>query len=185
MASQEVSASTPLVNETTTTETTVAETTTQVGAATTTQTSTLAPGQAVQEAFQALLTAHSEVLQGQKDLHRSLTTLSRQVNREYSRLSRQRTKRVVVQTPVAVSKQMVKFMNTLGVEGKTFTRRVMMKAVSGYVKANDLQLADNRKCWTADAKLARVFKKHPVVKGDTYSFLNINGFLSSVVTPTA
>ena len=182
MASQEVSTSTPLVNDTT--ETTTTETT-QVGAAATTQTSTLAPGQAVQDAFQALLTAHGEVLQGQKDLHRSLTALSRQVTREYSRLSRQRTKRVVVQTPVAVSKQMVKFMNAQGVEGSTFTRRVMMKTVSAYVKANDLQLADNRKCWTADAKLARVFKKHPVVKGDTYSFLNINGFLSSVVTPTA
>ena len=183
MATQEVSTSTPLVNDTTTTETTTTETQ-QVGATATTQTSTLAPGQAVQDAFQALLSAHGEILQGQKDLHRSLTALSRQVTREYSRLSRQRTKRVVVQTPVSVTKQMVKFMNSQGVEGTTFTRRLMMKTVSAYVKANDLQLADNRKCWTADAKLAKVFKKHPVVKGETYSFLNINGFLSSVVTTT-
>lgn len=159
----------------------VTETTEQLGSGSTTQTSTLAPGQAVQDAFQALITAHDELVQGQRSLHKTLVSLSRQVNREMSRLTKSRTKRTVTQNPVSVTSKMTKFMNKQGVEGSTFTRRQMMKTVSSYIKSNNLQNTDDRKLWTADKTLAGLFKEHPLKSGDVFSFLRINGLLTSVI----
>ena len=59
-----------------------------------------------------------------------------------------------------------------------YTRQVMMKAVSAYIKLKGLQLEENRKSWKADKELVKLFG---LDAKETYTFMNINGLLSRVV----
>ena len=75
---------------------------------------------------------------------------------------------------------MVSFLTKQGLEQdqKGYTRQVMMKAVSQYIKDKKLQLEDNRKSWKADKTLVKLFSLDAKKQ---YTFMNINGLLSRVV----
>lgn len=117
-----------------------------------------------------------------RDLHRSLKRLEKEVVREHKRLSKvQRPKRKVVQKPVTVSSKMRKFLTKLKEPEHAdggWTRQVMMRVVAHYVKAKDLQIAENRKNWKPDSTLKKLFD---LENGKLYSFMNINGLISRVV----
>ena len=116
-----------------------------------------------------------------KELQRQLKKLEKEVIREHKRHSRvSRPKRTVVQRPISVTKSMHKFLKKLDVDQHAdggWTRQVMMKAVSTYIKKKDLQLAENRKQWKPDATLVKLFS---LDNKQLYTFMNINGLISRV-----
>ena len=121
-----------------------------------------------------------------KELQRQLKKLEKEVIREHKRHSRiSRPKRTVVQRPISVSKSMQKFLKKLEVEQHAdggWTRQVMMKAVSTYIKKKDLQLAENRKQWKPDSTLVKLFG---LDNKQLYTFMNINGLISRVKVESA
>lgn len=116
-----------------------------------------------------------------KDLQRQLKKLEKEVIREHKRHSRiAKPKRKVVQRPIAVTKSMQKFLKKLEVEQHAdggWTRQVMMKAVSTYIKLKKLQLAENRKQWKPDTTLIKLFS---LDNKQLYTFMNINGLISRI-----
>ena len=116
-----------------------------------------------------------------KELQRQLKKLEKAVIREHKRHSRiSRPKRTVVQRPISVTKSMQKFLKKLDVSQHVdggWTRQVMMKAVSTYIKKKDLQLAENRKQWKPDATLVKLFS---LDNKKLYTFMNINGLISRI-----
>ena len=121
-----------------------------------------------------------------RDMHRQLKKLEKEVIREQKRLSKvQKPKRKVVQKPVAVNSAMTKFLNGRKVDAHTdggYTRQVMMRAVSAYIKDKGLQLEENKKQWKPDSTLVKLFS---LDKKTLYTFMNINGLISRVVVKSA
>lgn len=155
------------VNENTTTDTTA----TGGGTETTT----------VQQMLSALVEMASQQAQQTREMHRNLKKLVLEVDREHKRLQKtSRPRRTVTQKPVQVAPAMKKFLKSNDVKESDggFTRQVMMKAVSAYIKKEDLQLESNRKSWKADSTLVSLFG---LDAKETYTFMNINGLLSRVV----
>jgi len=120
-----------------------------------------------------------------KELQRQLKKLEKEVIREHKRHSRiAKPKRKVVQRPISVTKSMQKFLKKLSVEEHAeggWTRQVMMKAVSTYIKLKKLQLAENRKQWKPDATLVKLFSLDTT---KLYTFMNINGLISRIKVDT-
>lgn len=121
-----------------------------------------------------------------KDLHAEAKKAYREAEREFKRLqkekrdTRSREPRTVVQKPVRVNADMEAFMKKMNIEQQEggFTRKVMMKAVSDYIRSNKLQVETNKKDWKPDATLRKLFS----LKADqTCNFMNVNGFISLVV----
>jgi len=116
-----------------------------------------------------------------RDMSKALKKLDKEVAREQKRASKPvKTKRQVKQTPVAVNAAMSKFLTSQGVEGVDgkWTRQVMMKEISAYIKAKGLQLDEDKKKWKPDATLMKLFS---LEKGTLYTFMNVNGLISRVV----
>ena len=123
--------------------------------------------------------------------NKNLQVLEKEMDRETKKASKTRVKRKVNQKPQQVTDKMQKFMKkfppTLE-DGQVlehngmYTRQVMMKAVSGYIKSSGIQNVDNKKQWGevlngAKKVLTPIFD----LKEDWYTFMQINGLLSRVV----
>ena len=135
----------------------------------------------VQQMLTALVDMAAQQAQQTREMHRNLKKLATEVDKEQKRLAKSsKPRRTVKQKPVGVTKEMEKFLTGHGVEKNDsgYTRQVMMKAVSAYIKDKQLQLQDNRKSWKADKTLAKLFDLDPK---SHYTFMNINGLLSRVV----
>tara|TARA_B100000575_G_C23133138_1_gene657675 strand:+ start:776 stop:1267 length:492 start_codon:yes stop_codon:yes gene_type:complete len=136
----------------------------------------------VQQMLSALVEMASQQAQQTREMHRNLKKLSVEVEREQKKLARNnKPKRTVKQKPVKVSAAMHKFLTKQSCESSgdsSYTRQVMMKAVSQYIKSKGLQLEENRKSWKADSTLVKLFG---LDSKETYTFMNINGLLSRVV----
>ena len=138
----------------------------------------------VQQMLIALVDMAAQQSQQTREMHRNLKKLATEVDKEQKRLAKSsKPRRTVKQKPVLVTKEMDKFLTGNGVENNEsgYTRQVMMKAVSAYIKDKQLQLQDNRKSWKADKTLAKLFDLDPK---SHYTFMNINGLLSRVVPKT-
>tara|TARA_B100000401_G_C52811750_1_gene724243 strand:+ start:1684 stop:2157 length:474 start_codon:yes stop_codon:yes gene_type:complete len=138
----------------------------------------------VQQMLTALVDMAAQQAQQTREMHRNLKKLATEVDKEQKRLAKSsKPRRTVKQKPVGVTKEMEKFLTSHGVEKNEagYTRQVMMKAVSAYIKDKQLQLQDNRKSWKADKTLAKLFDLDPK---SHYTFMNINGLLSRVVPKT-
>ena len=138
----------------------------------------------VQQMLTALVDMAAQQAQQTREMHRNLKKLATEVDKEQKRLAKSsKPRRTVKQKPVGVTKEMEKFLTGHGVEKNDagYTRQVMMKAVSAYIKDKQLQLQDNRKSWKADKTLAKLFDLDPK---SHYTFMNINGLLSRVVPKT-
>jgi hypothetical protein len=135
----------------------------------------------VKQMLDALLEISAKQAQQTREMHRNIKKLSQEVEREHRRLQRSsKPRRTVRQRPVQVNAAMKKFLEKQGVEADQggYTRQAMMKAVSAYIKAKELQIAENRKSWKADKTLVGLFS---LDAKETYTFMNINGLLSRVV----
>ena len=138
----------------------------------------------VQQMLTALVDMAAQQAQQTREMHRNLKKLATEVDKEQKRLAKSsKPRRTVKQKPVGVTKEMEKFLTSHGVDKNEagYTRQVMMKAVSAYIKDKQLQLQDNRKSWKADKTLAKLFDLDPK---SHYTFMNINGLLSRVVPKT-
>ncbi len=119
-----------------------------------------------------------------RQISKDLKKTEKEITKEHKRLKTvPKTKRTVVQKPIKVNAAMRDFLVSLKVneEGKPqdeYTRQVMMKAVSQYIKAQSLQQAEDKKKWKPDATLAKLFS---LKKTDEKTFMNINGLISRVV----
>jgi chromatin remodeling complex protein RSC6 len=155
---------------------------TQPEITTPTETSVPNDSSTVQQMLSALVEMASQQAQQTREMHRNLKKLAVEVEREQKKLARNnKPKRTVKQKPVKVSAPMHKFLSKQSCEmgdESCYTRQVMMKAVSAYIKLKGLQLEENRKSWKADKELIKLFGLD--VK-ETYTFMNINGLLSRVV----
>tara|TARA_B100001094_G_scaffold239477_1_gene234995 strand:- start:448 stop:918 length:471 start_codon:yes stop_codon:yes gene_type:complete len=135
----------------------------------------------VQQMLTALVDMAAQQAQQTREMHRNLKKLATEVDREQRRLAKSsKPRRTVKQKPVAVTSEMSSFLTKNGVETSSngYTRQVMMKAVSQYIKDKKLQLEDNRKSWKADKTLVKLFGLDAKKE---YTFMNINGLLSRVV----
>lgn len=136
----------------------------------------------------ALVERNARLAAELREINRGLLALRKTFEREQRRATKTKTKRKVEQKPVAVTKPMREFLvkhasAEAAVDG--YTRREMMKALSDYVKLNNLQSKDNKKQWTPDATLAKLLD---LDRKQAYSFMNLNGLISRVVvkpTPAA
>ena len=119
-----------------------------------------------------------------RTISKNLKKAEKEIAREHKRLrSVPKTKRTVVQKPIKVNNQMHEFLKSQkvvqeGAPDGEYTRQVMMKAVSAYIKEAKLQLKENMKKWKPDATLTKLFG---LKKGEEYTFMNINGLISRVV----
>ena len=136
----------------------------------------------VQTLLASLVEMAGNQAQATREMHRNLRRLVTEVEREHRKLQKtSRPKRTVKQKPVSVTAAMGKWLASQSVEAQDggYTRQSMMKAVSSYIKKADLQVAENRKAWKPDATLTKLFN---LDKKQTYTFMNINGLLSRVVS---
>ena len=130
--------------------------------------------------LQSLLDDSSNLQSMYKNWNLTLKKLAKEMEREQKKLAKQKPKRKVTQKPQLVSPEMQTFMkkHVTDVEpSDSYTRQVMMKAVSSYIKAKDLQNPENKKQWKKDKVLTPLFK----LEQDWYTFMQINGLLSRVV----
>lgn len=134
---------------------------------------------------QLILTADAQS-KSLREMQKQLKGLTKAIAKDYKKMakaSKLKTKRVVKQRPVLVNTNMNKFMKDRHIEqhqdGGGFTRQVMMRAVSAYIKEKDIQVQSNRKQWKPDVKLQKLFS---LDKKQLYTFMNINGLISRVVT---
>lgn len=122
-----------------------------------------------------------------RDIHKHLKRLEKEIAKEHKRLSKTpKTKRTVTQKPIKVNANMQKFLTGLGTESPngdgSYTRQVMMRGVSQYIKEKKLQVEENKKQWKPDSHLCKLFD---LDKKQHYTFMNINGLISRVVESSA
>ena len=123
-----------------------------------------------------------------RDIHKHLKRLEKEIAKEHKRLTKTpKTKRTVTQKPIKVNSQMQKFLSSMNVEGAEdqagcYTRQIMMRGVSQYIKEKNLQIEENKKQWKPDATLSKLFD---LDKKQHYTFMNINGLISRVVESSA
>ena len=118
-----------------------------------------------------------------RDIHKHLKRLEKDIAKEHKKLTKTpKTKRTVTQKPIKVNELMLKFLTDLHTESPEnngcFTRQVMMRAVSQYIKEKNLQVPENKKQWKADAVLVKLFD---LDSNQHYTFMNINGLISRAV----
>lgn len=134
--------------------------------------------------LQSLLDDSSQLQNMYKAWNVTLKKLAREMDKEQRKLSKTKPKRKVTQKPQEVNNNMQSFMkkNCASLpddyqHNGSYTRQVMMKAVSGYIKDKNLQNQDNKKEWKADNQLKGLFN----LDKEWYTFMQINGLLSKVV----
>jgi len=130
--------------------------------------------------LQSLLDDSAKLQSMYKSWNTTLKSLEKEMDREQKKIVKSRPKRQVNQKPQNVSSAMCSFMkkHAKDVEASDcFTRQVMMRAVSAYIKEHKLQNAENKKQWGGDKTLKSLFK----LDKPFYTFMEINGLISRVV----
>jgi chromatin remodeling complex protein RSC6 len=93
--------------------------------------------------------------------------------RVVEKASKQKKKRP--QAEMKPSVELVKFLKLE--KGKNYTRACVMKLVSEYIKAKDLQIADNKRKFRADKPLAKIFGLSAAEVKDM-TFVEINKYIT-------
>jgi hypothetical protein len=101
------------------------------------------------------------------------------LDKEFLRKSKKRTTRKPNHKPVAVSADMIAFMNEEGVSGTTFLRPVLLKTIHNYISAKNLKTSRN---WAPDAKLAALFN---IPSDSVYTLIGVNTLLQKHVIPAS
>jgi len=134
--------------------------------------------------LQSLLDDSNHLQTMYKTWNGTLRKLAKEMDREQRKLVKTKPKRQVKQKPQEVTPAMQKFMKQYHKEegeeikhGTAYTRQVMMKAVSRYIKEKNLQNPENKKQWKADPVLKPLFS----LEQEWFTFMQINGLLSRVV----
>lgn len=139
----------------------------------------------VESLMQTLILDAGELQNMYKQWFSTVKKLSVEMKKEKKKMSKKKTKRKVNQKPQKVSNAMRKFMkkycentevdHSLG----AYTRQSMMKTVSSYIKSKNIQNQENKKQWSGkEKKLKSLFG----LKQEWYTFMQINGLLSRVIS---
>merc|ERR1712072_466353 len=115
----------------------------------------------VKQLLQSLLDDSANLQNMYKTWNTTLKKLAKEMEREQKKLAKQKPKRKVTQKPQLVTPEMQAFMkkHAKDVEqSDSYTRQVMMKAVSAYIKTANLQNPENKKHWKKDKVLTPLFK---------------------------
>ena len=131
--------------------------------------------------LQSLLDDSAKLQSMYKTWNSTLKNLEKEMEREQKKIVKCRPKRQVNQKPQLVSNSMRNFMkkHATNVEASdSYTRQVMMRAVSAYIKEHKLQNSENKKQWAGDKTLKSLFK----LDKPFYTFMEINGLISRVVS---
>jgi hypothetical protein len=152
----------------------------QLSTATTVETTPSEAPQSLQQTLHSLVELAANQAQLSRDMHRNLKRLAVEVEKVQKKLSKNKPRRVVVQKPVSVVPAMLEFLKSQQIEPVDggYTRQVLMRAVSGYIKTHKLQVEENKKQWKPDATLVKLFS---LDKKQLYTFMNINGLLSRAI----
>ena len=137
----------------------------------------------VTQTLSSLVSHVEHQIKANRELHRELKKLEREIIKDRKRLTKPvKPKRTVVQKPIKVNSKMQKFLEGQNAVSPNndgcFTRQVMMKMVSLYIKDKNLQNQENKKQWTPDSVLCKLFD---LDKKQLYTFMNINGIISRVI----
>jgi len=145
---------------------------------------TVKPVSTVNTLFDALLKDANSLQSLYRSWVSNMKKLSKEMEKEKKRLIKLKPKRKVRQNPQKVSEAMQVFMkehtpSELNItHGDSYTRQIMMKTVSSYIKKSNLQNEANKKQWTGkDKTLKKIF----TLEEDWYTFMQINGLLSRVI----
>ena len=139
----------------------------------------------VDSIFESLLTDASNLQSLYKSWVGNIKKLAKEMEREKKRIAKLKPKRQVRQNPQKVSEAMQQFMTKHTpaeleiTHGDSYTRQVMMKTVSSYIKKSDIQNQENKKQWSGNDKtLKSIFS----LEKEWYTFMQINGLLSRVIS---
>ena len=139
---------------------------------------TTTPQSEVETLFQSILEDSQSLQASYKSWCQTVKKLQKEMDKEAKKLAKQKPKRKVKQKPQKVTKEMRAFMvKNGGEDSEAYTRQVMMKSVSVYIKEKKLQNEANKKQWAKDTTLTKLFG----LKDDWYTFMQINGLLSRIV----
>lgn len=139
---------------------------------------TTPPESEVQTLFKSILEESQSLQTSYKSWCNTVKKLQKEMDKETKKLAKQRPKRKVKQKPQKVTKSMRTFMvKNGGEDSESYTRQVMMKSVSAYIKKHTLQNEANKKQWKKDTTLTKLFG----LKDEWYTFMQINGLLSRIV----
>jgi chromatin remodeling complex protein RSC6 len=126
---------------------------------------------AIENQFKTVQDSLTSITGKTKELMESIKILQRTCKQE-EKLAKHKKKKV--QTKLNLSKDLEKF---LSVEhGTKLTKAEVMKAVSSYIKDNNLQLEDNKRRFKPNKKLHSVFGMSPKTN---LTFVEINKHVSS------
>lgn len=141
-------------------------------------TSTTTTPSNAKQLLEELVIESNDIHQQYKAWNFKIKRLSKEMDREVKRIAKSKPKRIVKQKPQLVTNDMQKFMATnIGETSDSYTRQVMMKCVSSYIKKHDLQNQANRKQWKGDKTIQKLFG----LEDDWYTFMQINGLLTRVI----
>ena len=129
--------------------------------------------EAFQESFSALNTQLTQLTTLQRDINTSFKGLQKQF-KTATRGKKLRNVEKKVGPKLNLSKDLAKFL-TVSVSTQ-MTKQEVMKAVSPYIKANKLQVEENKRKFKPDTKMSKIFG---MKKSDQFSFVEINKHVSS------
>lgn len=149
---------------------------------TTVNTVTSTPESEVKSLFESILKDSQDLQTNYKNWCQTVKKLQKEMEKEAKKLAKQKPKRQVKQKPQLVTKEMRAFMvKNGGEDSDSYTRQVMMKSVSAYIKTHNLQNPENKKQWKKDKTLTSLFG----LTEQWYTFMQINGLLSKIVVKSA
>jgi chromatin remodeling complex protein RSC6 len=130
--------------------------------------------ESIGEQFSQFYTTLSSVSTQTKSLSDQVRTLQKSL-RSASKQARASQKKN--QEPMNLSKDLAKFLS-VGADTK-LTKAEVMKTVSEYIKTHNLQVETDKRRFTPDTKLSKVFG---MKKGDSLTFVEINKHVSGHLT---
>jgi chromatin remodeling complex protein RSC6 len=141
------------------------------------------PEQEIQARIESLQSNLKGYMDSQKTVLKDMVSTLGQIQKLFAKTVRSKGKsrrRVSPPQYFKLEAKTAKSFAKLGLKGDTFTRSELMKSVSAYVRAHNLQKEINGKKtgWSADATLAKVLG---ISKGSVNTYLQINEFVTPII----
>jgi chromatin remodeling complex protein RSC6 len=126
-----------------------------------------------QESFNAVFNTINEISANRKTLTDNVKALRRDMKVLYKSSAKKPTEKKE-QPKMNLSRDLEKFLSVS--QGTQMTKAEVMKGVSEYIKAKGLQIESNKRKFSPDTKMSKVFN---IDKKNQFSFVEINKHVSS------
>lgn len=137
----------------------------------------------VDSVYEQVVEGHKRLAELHKEQQKLITELGKQIKKERKTASKEKkVKREIKQVPQKVTPEMQKFIKShfkeeLNAESM-YTRQHLMRLLSNFIKSQDIQNPKNKKEWSGKEK---TLKKLFNLNQEWYTFMQINGILSSII----